>query len=119
MLIKQLKTKIHRARLTKVDMAYEGSMGIDKNLIDAAGLEPFEAIHVWNVNTGHRLETYVIEAPAGSGEISLNGAAARGASEGDIVIIAAFCWRDVAEKFAPTVILVDEKNGIKEKIVKA
>jgi len=110
---KYLKCKIHRATLTKVDLDYEGSLSIDKDLIDAAGLEPFEAIHVWNVNTGMRLETYVIEAPAGSGEIGLNGAAARGAALGDVLIIAAWEWHEKGEKAEPRVVLVDEKNRVK------
>jgi len=114
MQVKQLKSKIHRARLTKVDIDYEGSISIDKNLIEAARLEPFESVHVWNVSTGARLETYVIEAPAGSGEVGLNGAAARGASVGDIVIIASWVWRERDEKFDPAVILVDNDNRIKK-----
>ena len=113
MLIKKLKCKLHRVRLTKVDIEYEGSISIDRTLMDAAGLQPFEAINVWNASTGMRLETYVIEAPAGSGEIGLNGAAARGAAVGDVVILAAFCWLDAAEDFKPALVFVDEKNRIK------
>ncbi len=111
--VKQLKSKIHRARLTKVDIDYEGSISIDRDLIEAGRLEPFESVHVWNVSTGARLETYVIEAPAGSGEVGLNGAAARGASVGDIIIIASWVWRDAEESFHPVVILVDEMNRMK------
>ncbi|MDD5587260.1 MAG: aspartate 1-decarboxylase [Alphaproteobacteria bacterium] len=118
MLIKQLKCKIHRARLTKVDLEYEGSLSIDKNLIKAAGLEPYEAIHVWNVNNGMRLETYVIEAPAGSGELGLNGAAARGAAVGDVLIIAAWGWRNAGEKAEPVVVLVDENNQVSQAVKK-
>ena len=115
MLIKQLKSKIHRVRLTKVDMEYEGSISIDKDLLDAALLQPFESVHVWNINNGKRLETYVIEAPAGSGEVGLNGAAARGAAArgaavGDVIIIASWCWRDAEDTQAPSIVLVDEKN---------
>ncbi len=110
MFIKQLKAKIHRATLTGADMEYEGSIAVDSTLLRMAGLEEFEAVHVWNVSTGARLETYVIEAPAGSGQICLNGAAARGASKGDVVIIAAWCWRDASEKFAPSIVLVDKTN---------
>jgi aspartate 1-decarboxylase len=113
MIIKKLKSKIHRARLTKVDIDYEGSITIDKDLIAAAHLEPFESVHVWNVSTGARLETYVMEAPAGSGEIGLNGAAARGAVVGDIVIIASWCWPEAGEKTESAVILVDEQNRVK------
>jgi len=113
MLIKKLKCKIHRVRLTKVDIDYEGSISIDKNLMDAAGLQVNEAVNVWNVSTGARLETYVIEAPRGSGEIGLNGAAARGASVGDVVILAAWCWLDSKEDFKPAVVFVDEGNRAK------
>jgi len=113
MIIKKLKSKIHRAHLTKVDIEYEGSISIDKDLMVAAGLEAFESIHVWNVSTGARLETYVIEGEAGTGEIGLNGAAARGASTGDIVILASWCWHEPDEKHEPIVVLVDEKNRIK------
>jgi len=115
MFVKRLKCKIHRARLTKVDLDYEGSLSIDRNLLDAAGLEPFEAIHVWNVNNGKRLETYAIEAPAGSGEIGLNGAAARGAAVGDTLIIAAWCWLEPGEKTAPPrIVLVDDQNRVRK-----
>lgn len=110
MIIKKLKSKIHRVRLTKVDIDYEGSISIDRDLIDAAHLDVNEAICVWNVSTGQRLETYVIEAPAGSGEIGLNGAAARGASVGDIVILASWCWLDKGETHDSIVVLVDDKN---------
>ena len=111
--IKKLKSKIHRVRLTKVDIDYEGSISIDSNLMKAARLEPFESIHVWNVSTGARLETYVIEGPAGTGEIGLNGAAARGASVGDIVILASWCWLESGESYEPAVVLVDENNRAK------
>jgi aspartate 1-decarboxylase len=112
-LIKHLKCKIHRATLTKVDLEYEGSLSIDKELMDAAGLEAYEAVHVWNVNNGIRLETYVIEAPAGSGEIGLNGAAARGAALGDVLIIAAWGWHGAGEKAKPVIVMVDERNKVK------
>jgi aspartate 1-decarboxylase len=114
MFIKQLKAKIHRVRVTKVDVDYEGSISIDRDLIEAAGLKPFEAVCIWNVTNGARLETYVIEAPAGSGEIGLNGAAARLALTGDIIIIAAFCWLHEDEKREPVVVLVDEANKVKK-----
>jgi aspartate 1-decarboxylase len=113
MLIKSLKSKIHRATLTKTDINYEGSIGIDWTLADAAGLQENEAVHVWNLNNGARLETYVIKAPAGSGEIFLNGAAAPLGQVGDLVIIAAFCWQDAKEAIKPKVVLVDAKNRIK------
>lgn len=112
MLTKVLKCKIHRATVTKSDLDYEGSISIDTALVHAAGLRPHEAVHVWNVNTGGRLETYVIPAPEGSGEIGLNGAAARCVQPGDPVIIAAFCWLDDAEvaTHCPRVVFVDGAN---------
>jgi aspartate 1-decarboxylase len=113
MLIKQLKCKLHRVRLTKVDLHYEGSLSIDRHLLAAAGLQPFEAVHVWNVSTGHRLETYIIEAPDASGEVGFNGAAARGAALGDLLIVASWIWRDAQEPHTPRIVLVDEGNRIK------
>ena len=77
MLVKMMKGKIHRATVTGADLNYEGSIGIDEGLLEAAGLLPGESVHIWNVNTGARLETYTIVAERGSGEIRLNGAAAR------------------------------------------
>lgn len=109
---KMLRAKLHRATVTQVDLNYEGSIAIDTDLLRAANILPGEAVQVWNVNNGERLETYAIEAPAGSGEVSLNGAAARLAHTGDKLIIASFCW--VAEECAAThqatVLLLDEQN---------
>jgi aspartate 1-decarboxylase len=112
MLLKMMKSKIHRATVTRADLNYEGSIAIDSQLIDAAGLLPGEAVHVWNVNTGQRLETYVIPADRGSGEICLNGAAARLAQPGDLVIVTSFCWleEDAARQYRGRVVLVDEHN---------
>jgi len=112
MLLKMMKSKIHRATVTRADIHYEGSIGIDGKLIEAAGLLPDEAVHVWNINTGQRIETYVIPSEPGSGEICLNGAAARLAQPGDLVIIASFCWleEDAARRYRGRVVLVDEHN---------
>ncbi len=109
---KMLKSKIHRATITSADLHYEGSLGVDEDLMDAAGFLPNEAVHVWNVNNGERLETYVVKAPRGSGEISLKGAAARLGQPGDLVIIATYCWLDdeAAKKYEPTVVAVDSNN---------
>jgi aspartate 1-decarboxylase len=114
MLIKVLKGKIHRATVTKADLHYEGSISIDQDLITACGLAPYEAVNVWNINTGERFETYAIPAPAGSGEIGLNGAAARLVQAGDLVIIAAFAWmtEEEAATHSPRVILVDASNRL-------
>lgn len=109
-----LHAKIHRATVTRVDMHYEGSIAVDQCLSEAAGILPYEAVQVWNVTNGARLETYLIPAARGSGEVCINGAAARLAQPGDIVIIAAFQWMEEAAAFRhrPTVVLVDAQNRI-------
>lgn len=115
-MLKKLKSKLHGFKLTQCDLEYEGSISIDKDLMDAAGIDIFESIHVWNVSTGKRLETYVIEAPRGSGEFGLNGAAARGSAKGDVIILATWCWLSGDEPYNPIVIIGDENNGIKKTI---
>ena len=112
MLVTLMKGKIHRARVTEADLHYEGSISIDRALIEAAGLFINERVDVYNINTGARFSTYVIRAPAGSGVIGLNGAAARLAMVGDHVIIAAYAQMTEAEArdFEPRVVLVDDEN---------
>jgi aspartate 1-decarboxylase len=112
MLIKLMKSKVHRAVVTGADLNYEGSIALDEALIDAAGFVVGEAVHVWNLNNGERFETYVITAPRDSGQVRLNGAAARLVHPGDLVIVVSFCWLDAAqaEKHASKVVFVDEKN---------
>jgi aspartate 1-decarboxylase len=107
-----MKGKIHRARVTEADLHYEGSISIDRTLIEAAGFLINERVDIYNIDTGARFSTYVIEAPAGSGMIGLNGAAARLAMVGDKVIIVAYANFDNVEApiFQPRVVLVDEKN---------
>ncbi|MBE0702756.1 MAG: aspartate 1-decarboxylase [Afipia sp.] len=107
-----MKGKIHRARVTEADLHYEGSISIDLNLINAAGFLINEKVDIFNIDTGARFSTYVIEAPAGSGTIGLNGAAARLAMTGDKVIIVAYASfdNDEARGFKPSVVLVDEQN---------
>lgn len=107
-----MKGKIHRARVTEADLHYEGSISIDRNLIDTAGFLINEKVDIFNIDTGARFSTYVIEAPAGSGTIGLNGAAARLAMTGDKVIIVAYAsfGSDEARGFKPSVVLVDERN---------
>lgn len=107
-----MKGKIHRARVTEADLHYEGSISIDRNLIEAAGFLVNERVDIYNIDTGARFSTYVIEAPAGSGVIGLNGAAARLAMVGDKVIIVAYAGfdDDEARKFQPRVVIVDENN---------
>jgi aspartate 1-decarboxylase len=112
MLVKLMKSKIHRATVTRAELNYEGSIAIDSELMKAACLLPGESVHVWNINTGERLETYAITAEPGSGEICLNGAAARLAQCGDLIIITSFCWLDEEEarRHHGKVVLVDQSN---------
>lgn len=114
MLRKLFKAKIHRATVTRSDLHYEGSISIDEALMEAAELLPYEAVHVWNITNGERLETYVMPAARDSGEICLNGAAARRAQAGDLVIIATFCWveEERARSHRVKVVLVDGVNRL-------
>jgi aspartate 1-decarboxylase len=107
-----LTAKLHRVRLTRVDRDYEGSIAVDRLLLDEAGILEYEMVHVWNVTNGERLQTYAIAAPAGSGEICLNGAAAHKGNPDDIVIIAAFAPIEEAHvrTHRPKVIYVDHHN---------
>jgi aspartate 1-decarboxylase len=109
-----LKSKIHRAHVTEVNLNYEGSIAIDKHLMEEADILPCEQVQVLNVNNGARFETYAIEAEPDSGAISIRGAAARLAAVGDIIIILTYCRVDEEEarNFAPTLVYVDEKNVI-------
>jgi len=107
------KSKIHRATVTHADLDYEGSLSIDRDLMVAANIIPYEEVHVWNVTSGTRLVTYAIEAPAGSGIICTNGAAAHLTKMGDLIIIATFHDLDeVPALYAPVVVRVDETNHI-------
>jgi aspartate 1-decarboxylase len=109
------KSKIHRATVTQADLDYEGSVTIDAALMRAADILPYEKVHIWNRTNGSRLETYALEAPAGSGVICVNGAAAHHAKPGDIVIIATFAEAaDEAEArgWKPIVVHVDADNRI-------
>ena len=112
MLIKVLRSKIHRARITETRLEYEGSVTIDEDLIDAAGLVPGEAVLVANCNNGTRHVTYVIVGERGSGTICLNGAAARLGEVGDVVIILAFAYLAAEELqgHRPQKIVVNEQN---------
>ncbi|HJP69928.1 MAG TPA: aspartate 1-decarboxylase [Sphingomicrobium sp.] len=114
MQITLMKGKIHRASVTQADLHYEGSISIDRALIDAAGFLLNERVEIYNIDTGARFATYVIEAPRGSGTIGLNGAAARLAMTGDKVIIVAYASFEEAEArtFRPRVVLVDRDNRI-------
>ena len=109
------KSKIHRATITKVDLHYEGSIGIDKDLLKAGGIYPNEVVQVVNVNNGSRFETYAFEEKAGSGTIGLYGAAAHKGKEGDIVIILSKCLLEdkKARSMKMKCVLVDRNNRIK------
>lgn len=114
MLIEILKSKIHRATITQADLNYIGSISIDEDLMDAANLIENEKVHVYNINNGERLETYVIKGRRGSGVISLNGAAARKAQVGDLIIIVSYAGMDFekAKSFKPAIIFPDQKNKL-------
>ena len=108
------KSKIHRATVTHADLDYEGSVTIDEDLLDAAGIWDYEAVHIWNITRGTRLQTYAIKGQRGSGVICINGAAAHLNKPGDLVILATFAELEEAEARAhePTVVLVDRQNRI-------
>lgn len=114
-----LRSKIHRATVTDANLNYIGSITIDKDLIDAAGLFVYEQVHVVNITNGQRFVTYVIEGERGSGKICLNGAAARLVAVGDIVIIIAYANVDIEEapSFKPKAILVNERNKVTDVLV--
>ena len=114
MLVKLLKSKLHRARVTGTKLHYPGSMAVDSELMEAVGLLPFESVLVADLNNGNRLETYVIPAEAGSGEIIMLGAAARLVDVQDVVIILSFglFTAQEAKDFKPSVVVLDENNKI-------
>src|SRR5665647_1747569 len=116
MLRQMLRAKLHRATVTAADLTYEGSLTIDKNLMDAVGIVPFERVHVYNVNNGERFDTYAIVGAPGSGVIGLNGAAARKGMVGDIIIICTygFSAEEELQEYHPLIVLLDEHNAIKE-----
>jgi aspartate 1-decarboxylase len=113
------KSKIHRATVTHADLDYEGSVTIDEDLMDASGFWEYEAVHVWNITRGTRLQTYAIKGERGSGIICINGAAAHLNRPGDMVILATFAEMDEAEArtHVPRVVLVDAKNRVVAKDV--
>jgi aspartate 1-decarboxylase len=115
MLLTLMKAKLHRATVTQADLDYEGSISIDRDLLDASGILPHEQVDVLNINNGQRFTTYAIEAPRGSRTIGVNGAAARLVQAGDKVIVVAYGQLDASEarNYAPNVVLLDEGNRIK------
>jgi aspartate 1-decarboxylase len=106
------KSKIHRATVTHADLEYEGSVTVDSDLLDAAEILPYEAVHIWNVTRGSRLVTYALPGPRGSGAICVNGAAAHLNKPGDMVILATFAemTREEARQHRPVVVRVDAQN---------
>ena len=107
-----LKSKIHRVAVTQCELHYEGSCAIDENLLEAANIAENEQIHIWNINNGERFITYAIRGERGTGMISVNGSAARRASAGDLIIIAAFAQvhEENVVGHEPKLVFVDEKN---------
>ncbi|MBU6373553.1 MAG: aspartate 1-decarboxylase [Alphaproteobacteria bacterium] len=115
MLLTMMKAKLHRAVVTQADLHYEGSISIDRDLLDRAGILPHEQVDVLNVDTGARFTTYAIEAPRGSRTFGVNGAAARLVQKGDRIIVVTYCAlpAEEARNYNPTVVLLDENNEIK------
>jgi len=111
-----LKSKIHRAIITDANLYYEGSFTIDEDILDEAGILPYEKVSVVNINNGERFETYVIPGTRGSGEFCLNGAAARKGQIGDEVIVISYILLDPEEliDYKPTIVLLDKNNRIIE-----
>ncbi|HMB39353.1 MAG TPA: aspartate 1-decarboxylase [Wenzhouxiangellaceae bacterium] len=112
--LNMLKAKIHRATVTQAELDYEGSCAIDENLLEAAGILEYEQIHIYNIANGKRFVTYAIRGEAGSGMISVNGAAAHKASPGDLLIICAYGALDELEAAAhhPRLVYPDENNRV-------
>lgn len=113
MLIEVIKSKIHRVKVTDADLSYIGSITIDRDLIDAGNFLVGEKVQVVNINNGERLETYIIEGKRGTGDVTLNGPAARKVQKGDIIIIIGYAQMDFeeAKNFQPTVIFPDESTN--------
>jgi aspartate 1-decarboxylase len=116
MQLHMLKSKIHRATITEADLNYEGSLTIDKELLDAVDLQPYERVMVYNINNGERFDTYAIEGKPGSGVIGLNGAAARKGLIGDQIIIVSYAFFTAEELTAyhPKIVLLNKSNKIKK-----
>ncbi len=114
MFLQVFRSKIHRATVTEANLNYVGSITIDAALLEASGILPHEKVQIVNVNNGERLETYVIEGERGSGQVCLNGPAARKVTVGDKVIIIAYAFLEYneAKKFQPKVIFPDNQNQL-------
>ena len=116
MLQYMLKSKIHRATVIEADLNYEGSLTVDRNLMDAVGLYPYERVNIYNINNGERFDTYVIEGRPGTGMIGLNGAAARKGLPGDLIIIVSYALYAPEELvgYKPQIVVLDKGNLIKK-----
>jgi aspartate 1-decarboxylase len=114
MKLTMLKSKLHRVSVTHAELDYEGSCAIDPELMDAAGILPFEQLHIYNITNGERFTTYAIAAARGSGTIGVNGAAAHKAGPGHLLIVCTYAELEVkeAERFQPTLVYVDADNRI-------
>ncbi len=114
MILTMMKGKIHRATVTQADLHYEGSISIDRDLLDMAGILPNEQVDILNINNGERFTTYAITAPRGSKTFGLNGAAARRVQLGDKIIIITYAQMEaeVAKSYVPDVVLLDENNDV-------
>ena len=115
MLVTLMKAKLHRATVTQADLEYEGSIAIDRDLLDASGILPHEQVDVLNITNGARFTTYAIEAPRGSKVIGVNGAAARLVQKGDKVIVVTYGMlpEEEARNYSPNVVLLDDGNHVK------
>jgi len=114
MQIEVVKSKIHRVKVTGADLNYIGSITIDEDLMDAANIIRGEKVQIVNNNNGERLETYAIPGPRNSGELTLNGAAARKVAVGDVLILITYAWMSIAEakKFNPALVFPNEENNL-------
>jgi aspartate 1-decarboxylase len=114
MLLTMMKAKLHRATVTQADLHYEGSIAIDRDLLERAGILPHEQVDVLNIDSGARFTTYAIEAPRGSRTFGVNGAAARLVQQGDKIIVVAYCQMpaEEARNYAPTIVLLNDENRV-------
>lgn len=113
MFIQILKSKLHNLKVTSTNLNYEGSITLDEELIKISGLYEYEKVHVLNLNNGQRIETYIIKNTKNTGEVCLNGPAARIAVPGDLIIVLSYCFIPISEinKHKPTIIIIDPSNN--------
>ena len=114
MLVEIFKSKIHRVKVTGAELDYIGSITIDADLVDAANMIEGEKVQIVNVNNGERIETYIIKGKRGSGEITLNGPAARRVQKGDVIIIMTYTWMEMeeAKKYVPVIVFPDPETNL-------